>query len=700
MASGSFARRLAITIVLPTLVVLVGRNVLVPGAHDFGGRDQSALGIFALGTDPILTAFWLVELVAFFVGPLKRLRNGSPEGRAKLDRAVGVLALLLASVQAYAGARSLESIESTFRDSTASEISIPLVTLTLLGGVCVQFVIARAITKRGLLNGFVALSGASFSAGLLGALGNAGHSGRSFLALASSPSESPAKAALGILGLAAVGGATWLVLGSPSAPASELPPARDAHDGSAPYRATSTRRFGSWIPLPASSLQPLGTSASLLTLVGTFVLGEQVVGVFGDRLFVPARIALTLALAACFTIAMHRPAEMAVFAVRLGAGGREGLAKELAIARRKSALPTALYLLVLLLASGVTKLGLFAPVLVAIGIDLVQASRLAMRDLVPVWEERRASAVPALRSVLVENGIASEVRGLAYLSLWQVFAPYAPAEILVRRDDAERATATLRHWTLGEGNPAKAPRESATPILPAARPWTPTRRNAALGALAFAAVVVFGLCNLPHRLPSHGRTSPRATIAIIRVDDTRDPFADVTPPADIELQSESVGGRSRVIHAQRRVQDGETEAAARLRFQTWLATIPLHEGERFGIGRASAIVDEPGSLRSYLLVGDAVIDEHDVEDAQALPPSDDVQAVMAIALSRDGGERFAAATGEWRDRRLAILVDGEVNSAPIVRSEIRGGRLSITFGRDEADGGLRRAKELADRLRP
>ena len=94
-----FARRLAITLSIPILIGLLLEQVLVPGIpYDALGihGSRANLSVFALGIQPILTAYWIVEVVAFLVPRWSRLRHGNPEGRAKLDSAVRILVLVLA----------------------------------------------------------------------------------------------------------------------------------------------------------------------------------------------------------------------------------------------------------------------------------------------------------------------------------------------------------------------------------------------------------------------------------------------------------------------------------------------------------------------------------------------------------------------------------------------------------------------------
>ncbi len=89
--------------------------------------------------------------------------------------------------------------------------------------------------------------------------------------------------------------------------------------------------------------------------------------------------------------------------------------------------------------------------------------------------------------------------------------------------------------------------------------------------------------------------------------------------------------------------------------------------------------DEP-AWRSYLvdatpgLTGDAFVDVEVSWDQQTGRPE------VALALDSDGAKRFEAMTGRAVGRKLAILLEGRVNSAPVVESRIAGGHVRITMG--------------------
>jgi preprotein translocase subunit SecD len=51
-----------------------------------------------------------------------------------------------------------------------------------------------------------------------------------------------------------------------------------------------------------------------------------------------------------------------------------------------------------------------------------------------------------------------------------------------------------------------------------------------------------------------------------------------------------------------------------------------------------------------------------------------------LVFTADGGQRFAELTRGLVQRRLAIVLDGRVLSAPVVMEEIDGGRAMVTMG--------------------
>lgn len=64
-----------------------------------------------------------------------------------------------------------------------------------------------------------------------------------------------------------------------------------------------------------------------------------------------------------------------------------------------------------------------------------------------------------------------------------------------------------------------------------------------------------------------------------------------------------------------------------------------------------------------------------------------------IEFSLEGKDLFAAVTKEQLNKRLAIVLDGKIYAAPMIRSEIRDGRAQISGSFTEAE-----AQQLAAKI--
>src|SRR6185295_6084327 len=113
-----------------------------------------------------------------------------------------------------------------------------------------------------------------------------------------------------------------------------------------------------WIPVPASSLQAYVVASALLTLpavlanfhVATSFARAAQEFLRRDAGLVPALLALLAAVVIVFARLMHRPAETADLARRLGAAGATELAVETRAAVRRALVPTTLFFLAIVLA--------------------------------------------------------------------------------------------------------------------------------------------------------------------------------------------------------------------------------------------------------------------------------------------------------------------------------------------------------------
>ncbi len=68
--------------------------------------------------------------------------------------------------------------------------------------------------------------------------------------------------------------------------------------------------------------------------------------------------------------------------------------------------------------------------------------------------------------------------------------------------------------------------------------------------------------------------------------------------------------------------------------------------------------------------------------------------LVAIAFNNVGAERFEEVTGANVQRRFAIILDDVIDSLPVIRTKIGGGRATITLGEGDPEVQLQKARKL------
>ena len=85
----------------------------------------------------------------------------------------------------------------------------------------------------------------------------------------------------------------------------------------------------------------------------------------------------------------------------------------------------------------------------------------------------------------------------------------------------------------------------------------------------------------------------------------------------------------------------------------------------------------PPDTQSYTLEAKAIVTGETVEDARLIITPQGEKAI-GVKLDKSGTRKLADATAKGLGRRLAIVLDGQVISAPTVREPIEGGSLEIS----------------------
>lgn len=199
-----------------------------------------------------------------------------------------------------------------------------------------------------------------------------------------------------------------------------------------------------------------------------------------------------------------------------------------------------------------------------------------------------------------------------------------------------------------------------------------------------------------------GNVAP-ATLQIIAIDDRSHVLSRVVHndvPPDIELETEDVpvgvdqNGQANTrdnTYAVAHARAGESAKQTRARLLQWLTHFNLPAGEHFAAQDVYAPLPDASRLvrsgaRSYVLEDPPVITSADIAHVEAIAAEAPVpMCEVRVSLTDGGAKRFLDATRRLVQRRMAILVDGVVKSAPVVMSPIPGGHLIITVGNSMPD---------------
>jgi hypothetical protein len=655
---------------------------------------------FAFGAYPLIDAYVFVELAALLVPRWARLRNSGPARRAKLDRVAAMLGALFTLVA------SLGVVLFLRANLTSGEFPLRLQAVcfaSIVGGTYLTIFVAQSVTRRGLMNGFVLIIAAQALRELVVVLADACQQTYALRGWS---------IALLVFTVAVPFVCTWITGDGASGTATRT-------NTGLPYRDSSTTlALHPSIPVPASSAYPL-VVAALLPALAAFLVS---LGIPGSRALAAAlsdtttlfatRAAIVVVLGLALSWLFHREEVMVAFALRLGAS-LQSARTERGAALRRSLAPTLLFLLAITFAEGIasrlrTPLPNLAvlPFLAAAMRDLTASAR--QPELVCVWQERRPFAVAAIRARLQADGIASEARGVFALAILQAFGPYAPADVLVAADDAPRATTLLKRLLLGRRMRSDVSRDHVREpdATPAEAPSRVRLAHPVVRVGAVFALVLGVFIATPMLLESgeHGVALRPVALSIVRVADDCDPFASLTigpdAPRGLSIFTEHLPtgldarGQKRTTvrsYARLALQDGETVDALVSRARPWFeAHVHLPDGVRLAF---EEIRDPDTStvegVRSVLLNGDALVTSADVMSASAaideLQPS---RYQLTVVLTHDGEERFRLASSTAANREIAILLDGRIDSTPVLLGEVPGGRLSVATGASEklADG--------------
>ncbi len=110
----------------------------------------------------------------------------------------------------------------------------------------------------------------------------------------------------------------------------------------------------------------------------------------------------------------------------------------------------------------------------------------------------------------------------------------------------------------------------------------------------------------------------------------------------------------------------------------------------------STQTDENGDPKP---TGKIILQGTDVVDAVPQSNTESGGMQVSLTLSSEGKKKFAEATGRLIGQPIAIFMDDQFISAPVVQAHITNGDARITLGSSRDDAAVKEAKELADTIR-
>jgi preprotein translocase subunit SecD len=163
-------------------------------------------------------------------------------------------------------------------------------------------------------------------------------------------------------------------------------------------------------------------------------------------------------------------------------------------------------------------------------------------------------------------------------------------------------------------------------------------------------------------------------------------------------------GKSTLTHFARMTKrETETIQECHDRLKAWISTLQVPDDHQVGYEKVSEFdpdtqkSNEIGWRTFYLfaraeVTGDYITDAAVAQDTQS--GTGVGSFYVAVTFSPAGADRFEEVTGANVQRRFAIILDDEIDSAPVIRSKIGGGRASITLGAGDPEQQLQQARQL------
>jgi preprotein translocase subunit SecD len=115
--------------------------------------------------------------------------------------------------------------------------------------------------------------------------------------------------------------------------------------------------------------------------------------------------------------------------------------------------------------------------------------------------------------------------------------------------------------------------------------------------------------------------------------------------------------------------------------KAYVASLSVPEGRQISVGRMEGGTPDEPAWRTWYLIDHTEVTGEDIQDAfVSFDQSSGSRPVVSLQFKTEGASEFEALTGANIQRRMAIVLDDRVESAPVIQARIGGGHAQITLG--------------------
>lgn len=125
----------------------------------------------------------------------------------------------------------------------------------------------------------------------------------------------------------------------------------------------------------------------------------------------------------------------------------------------------------------------------------------------------------------------------------------------------------------------------------------------------------------------------------------------------------------------------------------------LPKGHEIAYSKTTNKNNEITSLDPYVVESAASLTGEELQEAFVRIDQENNSPYVALEFKPTGAKLFEEITGNNKGRLMAIVLDGNVYSAPQIRDRIAGGSAQITLGQGDYENNMREARDLALVLR-